>query len=1019
MATLETLEIVISSQSAEAKKNIDGLVKSLAKLKAAMNFKTDSANNGMDVLINRLQKLQIAIDKLPNKKLEHLADIMRSLAQIHINARGVESVSRAIDGVSVATEQTADDVGTTVSVTLDKVAEKIDDTADKAKERLKDIGNYGDVATIVKALPGGSDAVGLANSITQLLGAISKISGASGEAAGATTEMAGAAEGATAATTEMTGATAGLAEGLGTAGLVIMAVVVKFKMFLGIAKAVFTVLKGIASISFKAVEIGVKAVGTVAKTVLSPLVSIFEKLKESIGSGFDGIKKKIQNLFASLTRVAFYRLIRTVLKEITQGFKEGIDNAYAFSSALNGSLGGEFAKNLDAIYTSLLYLKNALGALVAPIINAVAPAIDFLVDKFVALLNVVNEAIAVLTGQSTWIKAIKYPYTYADAAGKATAANEKLKRSILGFDELNPLNDKNTSGSGGSGFNANASKMFEVEETDTNSMRGIWLNNLKEYLKEGDFFDAGRNLGSIVWRGIINGLATFNSRAVQDKIFKYVTGAFDFVGGFLKEGLAEGVSSVFATSVNSLFGSISLISGEISDAHIGKNLGKMFAEFIGNLNPRVIGESIASVLDAAAYEVGEFFAGMIEVTKNAPYADIGEQIAIGLNEAFRLIDYKAIARPFYLGMNYILASTSSFIKKFSFADAVKTLTNALKEFLSNVNWSNGDNSVGGVLAGLFNSALNGIMTAIDNFPVFETADALFGTIGEMVRKINWTGSGGVSDTLSSFLVKAFEFFAQSVVNMDLSTLAQNLAATINDTITKVDWFSIGQTLNEFFNSLLDGLASFIETIDAKEITSAIGKFFDGLDTDALKSKLHDIIGGVIKGAFDGLVGLAGNSIGAMVRGVADKLSGIGLSALASPLYTFANKLSGSSPKSNAKKSEVLVDPFGTKNKDLFKADGGFVSQGSAFIAGEVPGEYEFVGDINGRTGVVSGREISGIGDAIRNGTAVLASLLTEGNSYARVAADKEYNPVVRVTDINDAQSRNNRRLGTTVAALAY
>lgn len=124
------------------------------------------------------------------------------------------------------------------------------------------------------------------------------------------------------------------------------------------------------------------------------------------------------------------------------------------------------------------------------------------------------------------------------------------------------------------------------------------------------------------------------------------------------------------------------------------------------------------------------------------------------------------------------------------------------------------------------------------------------------------------------------------------------------------------------------------------------------------------------------------------------------------------------------KGEILAKNNGATTKNTFTvsamtfANGGF-PQGSTFIAGEVPGEYEFVGDINGRTGVVSGAEISGIADAIRAEHADVVSVLTRIAGYTAETASKDYNPTVSVTDINNAQSRNNRRLGTTVAALAY
>jgi hypothetical protein len=60
----------------------------------------------------------------------------------------------------------------------------------------------------------------------------------------------------------------------------------------------------------------------------------------------------------------------------------------------------------------------------------------------------------------------------------------------------------------------------------------------------------------------------------------------------------------------------------------------------------------------------------------------------------------------------------------------------------------------------------------------------------------------------------------------------------------------------------------------------------------------------------------------------------------------------------------IIQGYKGQIQAYFRANGGFVPQGSLFVAGEVPGQAEMVGNINGKTGVVSGREISGIGDAV-------------------------------------------------------
>lgn len=70
------------------------------------------------------------------------------------------------------------------------------------------------------------------------------------------------------------------------------------------------------------------------------------------------------------------------------------------------------------------------------------------------------------------------------------------------------------------------------------------------------------------------------------------------------------------------------------------------------------------------------------------------------------------------------------------------------------------------------------------------------------------------------------------------------------------------------------------------------------------------------------------------------------------------------------------------------ANGGFV-QGGLFLAGEIPGQAEMVGSINGRTGVASGAEITGIGDAVRATGAEEAALLRQQNQLLQALLAKD------------------------------
>lgn len=177
---------------------------------------------------------------------------------------------------------------------------------------------------------------------------------------------------------------------------------------------------------------------------------------------FKGAGQAANEFYSSLKRIAMYRAFRTIVKEIASGIKEGAMNMYQWSKA-GGDLGA-FAATLDSIATSFLYLKNSVGAAVAPILNVLAPALDFIVDKLVTVLNLINQVLSILSGAGGWTRALKHPTEMAKAAGSATGKLKELKKTILGFDEINKLNDQNKNTGGGGVSGLDYSKMFEPAE---------------------------------------------------------------------------------------------------------------------------------------------------------------------------------------------------------------------------------------------------------------------------------------------------------------------------------------------------------------------------------------------------------------------------------------------------------------------------------------------------------------------------------------------------------------------------
>lgn len=254
----------------------------------------------------------------------------------------------------------------------------------------------------------------------------------------------------------------------------------KFGEILGKAKAALTPIGTIAKSAFgKLGSLAGQGAKVVTKSFLKIAGAPLQKLKTSLSEA----TTKFRGLFTMFRKQAMYRAFSAIIHAIAAGFKEGMDNAYQYSKALGGSL----ASSLDSISTSFLYFKNSIGAAVAPLINMLAPAIEYVIDKCVALINILNQVFAKLSGASTWTKAVKYPTQYAEAANSATAANKELKKSILGIDEINALQDNNSSGGGGGASGQDYSQMFEEVQL------GEVANPFADFFKP--FADAWANEG--------------------------------------------------------------------------------------------------------------------------------------------------------------------------------------------------------------------------------------------------------------------------------------------------------------------------------------------------------------------------------------------------------------------------------------------------------------------------------------------------------------------------------------------
>ena len=246
-------------------------------------------------------------------------------------------------------------------------------------------------------------------------------------------------------------------------------------------------------------------VGTGAKQTAAFMGRLASAPIKKLLSPLSAMQDKLKHIKYALLTVVTYGSIYRIISLFKTGLTDGLDNLYQYSLIT----GNQFAASMDRAATSLLYLKNSIAAAAAPLVNALAPALDFVVDKVVTLLNRFNQLVSALSGKTTYTKAVKQQTKYAEAVKDTSDAEDdakkkadELKRSLTSFDEIHALDDNSSKDSSSGKKNDSGTEipdyggMFTEEKIDG----GIsdFAKNLKDTINKGDWQSLGKMLADKV-----------------------------------------------------------------------------------------------------------------------------------------------------------------------------------------------------------------------------------------------------------------------------------------------------------------------------------------------------------------------------------------------------------------------------------------------------------------------------------------------------------------------------------------
>lgn len=703
------------------------------------------------------------------------------------------------------------------------------------------------------------------------------------------------------------------------------------------------------------------------------------------------------------------------IEKMSQAEKTMLRYQYVMSRT-SGAM-GDFAKTADTWANAMRTVKQLLQEIARLIgealINALRPALlafrDFLF-KFLKMTESALNALGKLLGwkQISFAAAsiIDDTEDYADALDDATGAAKKLKGQLRGIDELNNLTSNNKGGSGAGGLGGIAADIetmleeIEDEEKPYESAIKSWYE-----------------FGQKVANAIKNGLANIDWNTIKEKGRAFATNFASWLNGFIQPDMFFQVGSTVGEAIMTAIESFIAFEDEAQfdkwGASIAAAINGFFDKFKG---------------DKAAEAVNKLKDGLESLFKNA-FENIH------WNEVFKDIkDFALSLEPDTIDFVFTAAAAAT-----AAASIGAALTAA---FMSNPIIVTVALAVGsvGFLAGkgidkLFTKALGkNDVTGNDRYEEMWTEffDSMYRRpkLAIDLFKQEWGSAGNYADMYGESRLKSYlnvpywageklseqefegtktpyeyyfkkikESFLTDEINEQIEKVNElknawnNYLETFsklgNETGVKIrawwdedisPWFTL-EKWTDLFGNIKEALKNvWNEAVEFWKATitnwwnNDVAPWFTPEKWKEILQPIRD----QFKYAFQAGANSAVGALNKVLGGIEKMVNGA--SDIINLLIEVASKISG---KDISKLSKLSIPRIATPY-----ANGGYPQVGSLFLAGEAGSEM--VGTINGRTGVVSNGEITGIADAIRSTSDTEIQLLRQQNALLQGILNKEF-----------------------------
>jgi len=461
-----------------------------------------------------------------------------------------------------------------------------------------------------------------------------------------------------------------------------------------------------------------------------PKIDAVEKKEQQLTEALASQKQKAVEVEQALQQAMENQTTSTIQQRFTGLFK-GIQNTAAktakriktmflkvflFSIILSGlrqlkDLIGNAITNNDQASAALARLKAAFLTMVQPVIDAVIPALTWLMDIMTQALVIIGRFTAMIFGKSYEqskknAQALQGQAEGVEAVGKAA---KDANGYLAGFDELNTMNDTSSDSTGAAwDFEESSDAFREYEEDTAQIAAGVeqTFDGVKQFIDgviNGDIDQAFDGLHEIVdgtgtaLHGLVDLIFDFLEQVTGGKIAAFLEPIRTFLHTFI-DGLTEMAHGFLDVVKGILTGDIDLIMQGLN--RILSGALTIVGGFI-DLIAKLLTMAVEGFFDWLDKITGGRFHGVLMAIKNILIYNI---------ETIRSIAHELI-------------------------DDIKGIFHGLTEFIAGVFTGDFDRALGG-LKEVFKSAVNAYLAVIEGFlgMVVNGVNQLTGLLGEI--KIN-------------------------------------------------------------------------------------------------------------------------------------------------------------------------------------------------------------------------------------------------------------------------------------------